>query len=496
MDPRTPVLVGAGQVTHRPGDDGSPSPLELMVRAARAAEEDAGVPGLLVKAGSVAVVDLFSWLVPDPAALLASELGIAPRESVRAVRGGTGPIALLGDLCAKIAAGDLDVALLAGGEVVTTFMKAASRGEDPGWPTQPEGTAPTREVGEDRAPNHPAEEAAGLLAPIFFYPLFEQAVRGAEGRGVDEHQAWLGELWARFAAVARDNPHAWTRDAPTDPAAISRPGPGNRLVSAPYTKLLNANIQVDQGAALVLCSAQAAQDAGVPRERWVFVHGTAGAHDHWHVAQRHELHRSPAIAACAAALREHTGTDPAQADLLDLYSCFPSAVQIGAGELGIDLGTDERAPTVTGGLTFAGGPANDYCTHAIASLATRLREAGDGATGLATGVGWYLTKHALATFGTAPPPTPFADLHPQDVVDVQPSREVVQGEAARGPVETYTALYDRDGTPTLGIVATVLEDGRRALGRSEDGATVADLVGGDPLGREVSVSADGRFTLA
>ena len=495
MDPRTPVLVGAGQVTHRPGE-GDTSPLELMVRAARLAEEDAAAPGLLGQAGSVAVVDLFSWPVPDPGALLAAELGVAPRETVRATRGGTGPLALLGDLCGRIQAGDLDVALLAGGEVMTAFMRAVAQGRAPDWPQQPEGTAPTRDVGADSAPNHPAEEAAGLVAPIFFYPLFEQAVRGAAGRGPDEHQAWLGELWARFAAVARENPHAWTRDAPLEPDAIARPGDGNRMVSQPYTKLLNANIQVDQGAALIVCSAQAARDAGVPEDRWVFVHAVAAAHDHWHVANREHLHRSPAIAACAAALRDHGAGDPGQAGLLDLYSCFPSAVQIAAGELGIDLREDRRPPTVTGGLTFAGGPANNYVTHSLATMSGRLREQGDGAVGLVTAVGWYLTKHGLALLGTEPPVVPFADLHPQPAVDALPSREVAQGVATNAPIESATALYDRDGTATLGIVSCLLPDGRRALARSEDRATVAELVAGEPLGRAVALDGAAGFTLA
>ena len=44
LDPRTPVLVGAGQVTSRPRPDGSlegrPGPVELMAGALRAAAED------------------------------------------------------------------------------------------------------------------------------------------------------------------------------------------------------------------------------------------------------------------------------------------------------------------------------------------------------------------------------------------------------------------------------------------------------------------------
>ena len=56
---------------------------------------------------------------------------------------------------------------------------------------------------------------------------------------------------------------------------------------------------------------------------------------------------------------------------LDLYSCFPSSVQVAATELGVSEG---RALTVTGGLTFGGGPLNSYGLHAIARMAEVLRE--------------------------------------------------------------------------------------------------------------------------
>src|SRR3954469_21044809 len=223
-----PVIAGAGQVS---GLDGA-SPLDLMREAALAADRDAG-GGVLERVQSIGVVDCFSWPVPDPGAALADELKLSPRETVRTVLGGNGPIALLGDLCARIASGELESALLVGGEAVNPFMRAIRAGEPTGWPEQPEGTKPTRVVGEDRPPSHEIELAAGLVAPVVYYPWFENAVRAAAGRSIDDHQAWLGRLWSRFAAVARDSPHAWTRDAPGD---LATPSPSNRMAAFPYPK--------------------------------------------------------------------------------------------------------------------------------------------------------------------------------------------------------------------------------------------------------------------
>ncbi len=97
---------------------------------------------------------------------------------------------------------------------MTPFMQAVKSGQGTGWPSQPEGTAPARMVGSDREPGHPAELAAGLIAPAFWYPLFEQALRRSLGRTQEDHQERLGRLWARFAGVAADNPYAWMRVGP------------------------------------------------------------------------------------------------------------------------------------------------------------------------------------------------------------------------------------------------------------------------------------------
>jgi len=412
VDPKAPVLVGAGQTTDR---DSAISPLELMVSAARRSGETPATQKLLAHTQSVAIVDCLSWPVPDPGSLVAEALGLRPAETVR-----------------------------------------SGRGEPPGWPEQPPASAPTRLLGTDRAASHGVELEAGLLAPVHYYPWFENAVQAASGRGVEEHRRHLAELWHGLARVAESNPHAWTVRTPTA-LQILDPGPGNRMVAFPYTKLMTANIQVNQGAALLLCSARAA------------------AHDHWFAASRDALHRSPAIAACGRAALNHAGVEIDDIAHLDLYSCFPSAVQIAAAELGVDLADASRPPTVTGGLSFAGGPGSNYVTHAMATTSERLRE-DPGARGLVTGVGWYMTKHANALLSTSPPLHSYAHLNPQAEVDALPRREIATDAPTEAPIESHTVLYDRDGTPSRSIVSHLLADGRRGLAGGEDEETMHRLI--------------------
>lgn len=474
------MLASAGQFSQRDRNL-ELSPLDLIVRSALLASEKPGAGRLLERTESVRIVDCLSWPAPDPGTLVAQELGLKPAETMRTLTSGTGPIDLLADACTQIQAGRLDVALVAGAEAIGPFMRAAREGRATGWPEQPASAAPTRLLGSDRPANHEVELSAGLLAPIHYYPWFENSLQVAADRTPDEHREWIAGLWSRFAEVAASNPNAWVREAPSAEEILT-PGKDNRMVAFPYAKLMTANIQVDQGAALLLCSARAAEEAGVEPERRVFVHATAAAHDHWFAASRQDLHRSPAIAACARASLARAGLDIDDVSHLDLYSCFPSAVQIAAAELGVDLATDSRPPTVTGGLTFAGGPGSNYVTHALATMSDRLRE-DPGAHGLLTGVGWYMTKHANAVLSTSPPARPYAHAKPQAEVDALPRRRIAAAAEAGAPVESYTVTYDREGAPSRAIASYLLQDGGRALASSEDEETIRALLSTGPGAR-------------
>ena len=174
------------------------------------------------------------------------------------------------------------------------------------------------------------------------------------------------------------------------------------MISWPYTKLMNSNNMVDQGAALILTSVEQATRLQIPAERWVYPHAGTDAHDTSAIAERDELHRSPAIRIAGARALELAGLGIDDIDYVDLYSCFPSAVQVAAAELGLRLDDPARPLTVTGGLTFAGGPWSNYVMHSIATMA-ELLVANPGRRGLITANGGYLTKHSFGVYGTEPP---------------------------------------------------------------------------------------------
>lgn len=485
LDPNTPVLVGAGQLVQR--DGGTQDPVALSVQALLRAAEDSGVGADLLRAAdAVYAVASASWTYRDQAALVAEGVGAKRAQTVQSSRfGGDGAQLLINTAAQSIVDGEASVVLLSGAEAGATL--AAADGT-PDWPVQPDDVTPSKVIGTDKQATHQAEAAVGLGAPIYMYALLETAVRGSLGRDPKEHQQAIGELWSRFSAVAAGNPYAW-QPQERSASEIATPSAENRMVSAPYTKLLCANLQVDLASGLIMCSAAAAEAAGVPQEKWVFLHAGASGHDEWFVSERASLAASPAINALGQAAMSHAGVTPDDLTHVDLYACFTSAVQIAARELGLST---ERELTVTGGLTFGGGPGNNYGSHAVATLVQRLRDE-PAAFGLSTSLGWFVTKHALGIYSATPPRQAYQHLRP--VIAHPPARPVRSAYAGPGVVEAYTVPYDRDGEPEAGVLSVLTPDGARVLLRSTAPEVVAALVDGDPLGRPVTVAEDGTVVL-
>jgi acetyl-CoA C-acetyltransferase len=223
-------------------------------------------------------------------------------------------------------------------------------------------------------------------------------------------------------------------------------------------------MDVDQGAALIMTSAGEARRLGVPEDRFVYLHGCGDAHDHWFFSDRADFHSSPAIRLIGERALSMAAIDIGDVRYFDLYSCFPSAVQIGRDMLGIGAG-DPRPLTVTGGLPYFGGPGNNYVTHSIAAMVEKLRTDRE-AFGLVTANGWYVTKHAAGVYAARAPERAWRRADPkadQQSIDAQPRPPVVEAPRGTATVETYTVVFDRDGAPELGIVIGRDGEGRRFI---------------------------------
>jgi acetyl-CoA C-acetyltransferase len=482
--PNYPVIVGAAQVTNRLASAAEAvEPAEMMAQVAREAAADAGAPALLERADSVQVVNMISWGYTDPPGTLAERIGANPSHKLYTAVGGETPQRLINDTATEIAAGRVGIALLAGCEAMASRRLARKEGVRFDWPRG----NPRAIEGDMRMGFSDLEARHGATLPTRIYPLFENAIRAHLGHGIAEHQRHLGHLCERFSRVAAGNPHAWFPEARTA-GEIAEPGPGNRWVCFPYPKLMNAIIEVDQAAAVILTGSDTARELGIPEEKWVYLRGCGQANDNWYVMDRVDYHSSPAIKAATSRALSMAGLDTDDIDFFDLYSCFPSAVQLALNALGL-AADDPRDLTATGGLPYFGGPGNNYVMHSIASTVERLR-ANTGQRALVTGLGWFATKHSAGIYSTEPPTGDWQRTDPavdQASVDAHPGPPVLDEADGEATVETYTVCYDREGDPETGIVIGRVGTGERFIANTPPDA---DLL--RTMTEQESVGAKGR----
>lgn len=505
-DPKTPILIGAGQFTQRTARekkfDQSLNPIAMLEKAARIALADSGAEKALTGALDTISVVRFTADSPgdqgrlprrmyrNPPLSLARKLHANPRRAIYTATGGNTPQWLVNRTAEEIAKGECDVALLVGAEYLASLLGAMKNGIDLGWGKGADadpGSDPI-EIGDMRAGTNEYERAYGLHFPVNAYPLFENAIRGQKGHSPEQHLKWLGKFFSPFSKIASENPHAWFATF-RPPEEISTPTERNRFVGFPYTKYLNAVIEVDMAAAVVMTSVEKARALGVPESKWVYLHGCGDAADIWHVSERVNYHSSPAIRTVGQKAFAMAGKTVGDLAFIDLYSCFPSAVQIGCQELGI-AENDPRGLTITGGLPYFGGAGNDYVMHSIVTMVERLRSH-TGKFGLCTGNGWYVTKHSAGIYSTEPTRGAWQREDPktyQREIDAMAHPQVVEKPDGAASVETYTVVTDRKGN-RFGIIVGRLENGARFLANSpDDEATLDMMMREEILGRKGTVT--------
>src|SRR5438045_8652323 len=118
LDPRTPVIVAAGQLTQRTAE-GDPllEPADMMVEALRRAETESGGRGLLAAAQSVRCIRLSSARYGHAARLVAERMGANDvRQTAFATNGGPVVGRVVARTAGHIAAGRFDGAAVAAGE--------------------------------------------------------------------------------------------------------------------------------------------------------------------------------------------------------------------------------------------------------------------------------------------------------------------------------------------------------------------------------------------
>ena len=488
-----PVLVGVGQFTSHwdgtAGPAGAPSPNSLCVTASQAALTDAGIPASAID--TIAVVRIFEDSVPGDnhphghntnlPGTIARDIGASPDRAIYAAVGGQSPQQLANEMTARIHTGEVECALVTGSEANKASKAARKHGVAINWTDNADLAFEDRGMGDMLLSR--AEIKHGIIAPAYFYALFENAMAARDGQTRSQRRAAMSDLFAKFAAVAADHPHAQFDTSNFDADFLATPSKANYPFADPFLKWHIAQDAVNQGAAMILMSEEKANELGVAQEKRVYLHGGGEASDDY-ISERPILNGSWAMDTAINRALSQAGKTSVDMAAFDLYSCFPCAVFSSMAVLGIDHKTETRPLTMTGGLPFFGGPGNNYSLHGIVSMTEHLR-ANQGDFGLVLANGGWMTKEAAGVWSTARPD----QFTPVEPIAKAPVKVTLTDTPATGTIETYTVTHGKNG-PNGGIIFVRTESGERFIAVAAPEALPRLLEEDSPVGLPVTVTTD------
>lgn len=508
IDDRTPVIIGVGQAAERPTDADyqALSPVALAGQAAQRALEDAHAAKPLAPAiDTIAAIRQFEISTPQAKPPFGASnnlprsiglrVGAKPKRAILEITGGQGPQRLVGEFCAAIAKGEADLVLLAGAEAMSTVLHLQAKGETPDWSETVEGDMEDRGYGLEGmfTPTVLKHRVRGAIPS---YALFENARRAKLGKSREAYAKDMGALFEPFTRVAAANPYS---AAPTARSAeeLTTVTERNRIVADPYTRMLVARDQVNQAAAVLIASVAKAKELGVPRDRWVFLHGQGDANE-LTIMERPDISAAPSAVEASKAALAKAGKTAADMSFFDFYSCFPIAVFNQLDGLGI-APDDPRGLTLTGGLPYFGGAGNNYSMHGIAEVVQAVRGK-PGSYGFVGANGGMLSKYSAGIYSTEPADWSRPEARREKLATPpDPGLELDRAEGD-GVVETYTTVPHKNGDVI--VVVGRLANGKRFIANQAEGdaSVVAQVKARDPIGRRVRVTpdADGlnRFAFA
>ena len=482
---KTPVIVGISQLKQGKDVPDPDAPIELIERACRSALSDAGPERLWSLIDTLYMTNTAGWPYRDAPARLCELLDIRPARTTYPFIGGDYPQKFINMGAKQITRGDCDVILFAGGEAEYAIRRAGKGLVELQLPPQEE---PEKYDGGRNISTSDFENDYNLLFPIGLYVFFETVLKEISGRSWDEHNQYIGTILERYSKVSSKNSNAWTQIAYSCEEIIT-PAENNRYLCYPYTLRMMANRLVDMSAAIVMTSTETATKLGVEREKWIYPMGGADLENIYYATQRPELHTSPAAYYGSRLALEQAGLSLNEIDIFDIYSCFPSMIQIFLNEIGLGM-DDPRGLTITGGLPYFGAPISNYSMHAIVTAVERIREK-PSTKAFVAALGGINTKPSFCIYGDEPSDRLWGERDDsgiqEDILSVA-LPEPVKEASGNFRIEAYAIHFDRSGSPELGTVTGMLDSGVRTLAHIDAGPDeLEDVKDKNMVGQNVEV---------
>ena len=385
------VVIGISAIQQKGNFENLDEALHLMDKAVKEALSDSGNKLVKDYIDEIRIPKGF-WRYRDPGKWIARNNNFKNIPTTYVTKIGVLQQNLINEACQKIETGEINASIILGGEARFKQLRAVIEKKEYFETKLDENPDFYIKAKEDL---YGDEELAELGAmAVGYYATMETAIRKNDGEGIEEHQNNIALMYEEFSKIASENKDGWLNH-PYAKEEILETSKKNKMLAYPYNKLHCTSWNVNQSAAIIICSEELANELEIDNKKRVYPISSSENNHMIAIQQRPKLYESLGMTYAANSINKMIERLDIKLDAYDLYSCFPAAIKMFTKSIGLD---SEIPKTVTGSMPYAGGPLNSFVIHSTVKMIQKIR-ALEVKYGLITGVSGMMTKQSFCVWG-------------------------------------------------------------------------------------------------
>tara|TARA_B100002052_G_scaffold123944_1_gene113908 strand:- start:53 stop:1507 length:1455 start_codon:yes stop_codon:yes gene_type:complete len=385
------VVIGISAIQQKGDFENLDEALFLMDQAVKEALSDSGNKSIKDHIDEIRIPKGF-WRYRDPGKWIAKNNDFKRIPTTYVTKIGVLQQNLINEACLKIENGEINASIILGGEARYKQLRSVIEKKEYFETKLDENPDFYIKAKEDLYGDEELEELGAMA--VGYYATMETALRKNDNENIEEHQNNIASMYEEFSKVASNNEDAWL-DHPYSKKEILEISKKNKMLAYPYNKLHCTSWNVNQSAALIICSEELANKLEIDNKKRVYPISSSENNHMIAIQQRPKLYESLGMIYAAKSINKMMEQLDIRLDAYDLYSCFPAAVKMFSKSL--ELGS-ELPKTITGSMPYAGGPLNSFVIHSTVKMIQKIR-ALEARHGLVTGVSGMMTKQSFCVWG-------------------------------------------------------------------------------------------------
>ena len=433
------VVIGVSAIQQKGDFENLDEALLLMDQAVKEALSDSGNKLVKDHIDEIRIPKGF-WKYRDPGKWIAKHNDFRNTPITYVSKIGVLQQNLINEACLKIENGEINASIILGGEARYKQLRSVIEKKEYYETKLDENPDFYIKAKEDLYGDEELQELGAMA--VGYYATMETAIRKNDDECIEEHQNNIAYMYEKFSKVASNNEDGWL-DHPYSKEEILNVSKKNKMLAYPYNKLHCTSWNVNQSAALIICSEDLANKLEIPNKNKVYPISSSENNHMIAIQQRPKLYESLGMNYAANSIRKIVEKLGIKLDAYDLYSCFPAAIKMFSKSLGLD---NEISKTITGSMPYAGGPLNSFVLHSTVKMIQKIRRL-EASHGLVTGVSGMMTKQSFCVWGKKyQKEFIFADVTEQAKLDESPVElsNITEGE---GEIIGYTVIEGSKNAP-------------------------------------------------